>query len=354
MNTNSIKKISEQSKNAFTSIIILNYNGGEVIIECIESINQTTDNIEIIVIDNNSSDFSSSKIKEKFPSVILVENKKNLGMTARNSGIDIAKGEFIVFLDSDTIVKEKWLEELVNSYRKNGDGLYQPKLLDKENPKIINSAGNQINIFGLGYSRGKTLEDVGQFDKFQKIGYTSGACTFTSSKIIEKIGKIDQIFFAYHDDLDYGWRAWMRGIPSYYEPKSIVYHLGSPTLKWSQKKFYLLERNRWICLFSCYSTNTILKLLPSLFLIDIGLIMYFLTKGLVISKIKANFSIIRLYADIKKRKKNIQKTREFNDKEIIENFSDDFSIPINVTKEVTGKIFSNIIKNISKIARKVI
>jgi GT2 family glycosyltransferase len=354
MNTNSIKKMTRQTRSEFTSIIILNYNGGKIIMECIKSIYEKTHNIEIIIIDNNSSDSSNNEIKEKYPNIILIENKKNLGMTARNLGINIAKGEFIVFLDSDTIVQEKWLDELVNSYIKNGDGLYQPKLLDKENPKIINSAGNQINIFGLGYSRGKTLEDNDQFNKFQKIGYTSGACTFTSSKIIKKIGKIDQIFFAYHDDLDYGWRAWLQGIPSYYEPKSIVYHLGSPTLKWSQKKFYLLERNRWICLFSCYSTITILKLLPSLFLIDIGLILYFLTKGLLFSKIKANFSIIGLYSDIKKRKISIQKTRKIKDNEIIKEFLDDFSIPTNITKKSTGKIFSNIIKNISKITRKII
>lgn len=354
MNTNSIKEISEQSKNPVTSIIILNYNGGKLITECLESINQTTKDIEIIVIDNNSSDFSINVIKEKFPEVILIENKKNLGMAARNLGIDLAKGKFIVFLDSDTVVKEKWLEELLNSYKKNGDGFYQPKLLDKENPKKINSAGNEINVFGLGYSRGKTLKDSSQFNKFQKIGYTSGACTFTSSEIIKKVGKIDQIFFAYHDDLDYGWRAWLQGIPSFYEPKSIVYHLGSPTLKWSQKKFYLLERNRWICLFSCYSTNTILKLLPSLFLIDVGLILYFFTKGLVISKIKANFSIIRIYKDIKKRKKNIQKTRKYDDREVIQYFSDDFSIPVNITKRGTGKIVSNIIKQLSVITKKII
>ena len=69
---------------------------------------------------------------------------------------------------------------------------------------------------------GKGEKDAGKFDKFQTISYSSGACTFTKLHTMKKIGLISKLFFAYHDDVDYGWRAAMMNIPSYYEPKSII------------------------------------------------------------------------------------------------------------------------------------
>ena len=245
---------------SFVSIIILNFNGNQQILDCLESVFKTEDcEYEVILIDNNSSDNSQNIAKKKFPQINLFQLENNIGLSARNIGIEKSNGDYIVFLDSDTVVKQNSFKILISSFLKNGEGLYQPKLLDKTQPNLINSAGNMINIFGFGFSRGKGKEDNGQYEKFQTISYTSGACTFSSSEIIKKIGKIDEIFFAYHDDLDFGWRGQLLGISSYYEPKALVFHYGSPTLKWSEKKFYYLERNRWICILSLYSIKTLSK-----------------------------------------------------------------------------------------------
>ena len=251
-------------ENNLVSIIILNFNGGKILNDCLESVFNTKNcRIEVILIDNGSTDNSHLICKEEFPQIILVENKENLGMGARTKGIKKANGDYIVFLDSDTIVTKNWLENLIMSYKKHGRGLYQAKLLCKEDNSIINTAGNMINIFGLGFSRGKGEKDKKQYEEFQTISYTSGACTFSSKEVMKEIGGVDAIFFLYHDDLDYGWRAWLQGIPSYYEPSSIVHHLGSPGLKWSKKKFFYLERNRWICILSLYSKNTLRKIYPA-------------------------------------------------------------------------------------------
>jgi len=170
-----------------TSIIILNYNGAKVIQDCIESIYKTTKaKFEIIMIDNGSIDNSHKECKKKFPKINLIENDENIGMTARNIGIDNSNGDFIVFLDSDTIVESEWLTNFLDSYDKHGEGLYQPKFLEKERPNIINSAGNMINIFGLTYLRGRGEIDSGQFNEFKVISYTGGACTFASKDTIKK------------------------------------------------------------------------------------------------------------------------------------------------------------------------
>lgn len=342
----------ELKDKSHVSIIIVNFNGGNMLQECINSIFQTVRlSFEIILVDNNSLDKSHLKCKENFPEIKLIENDENIGLTARNLGIEKAKGDFIVFLDSDTVVTTNWLENLFNSFKENGEGLYQPKLMEKNRPDIINSAGNMINILGIGFSRGKGKKDEGQYEKFEEIGYTSGACTFTSAKVVKKIGSINKILFLYHDDLDYGWRGWLQKIPSFYEPKSTVYHVGSPTIKWSGKKFYFLERNRWICLLYLYSTSTIIKIFPILLVLEIGVFFYFISKGYGLEKIKSSISILKLRSKIKESKIEIQKLKIISDKEVIKHFVDSFEIPANLSSTST---YYKIVNLLSKFARNVI
>jgi len=340
---------------SLVSIIILNYNGGIHVRECIESIFKTKNcNFEVILIDNNSTDNSHIICKDMFPQITLIKNNANVGMSARNIGLDIAKGKFIVFLDSDTIVTPEWLDLLMESYNRNGPALYQPKIRRKEERNKIDSAGNMINIFGLAYARGKGELDSGQYEQFKIISYPAGGCVFTSREIIDKIGKIDEMFFAYHDDVDYGWRALLLGIPSYYEPKAVIYHLSSPTLQWSEKKFFLLERNRWICLLSLYSRNTLIKIFPLLLLTEIGIYFYFLRKGMTLTKIKSSLSVIKLLPKIKKRSSELNNKRIVNDKDIIKNFVDDLFFPTYTIDKHTLNLENIFIIQLSKLTRKII
>lgn len=343
------------SENNLVSIIILNYNGGDTIKNCIESIyNSTKNNFELILIDNNSKDKSHLDCKRKYENIILIENNENVGLAARNLGIEKAKGEYIVFLDSDTIVCTDWISKFIDSYNNHGEGIFQPKLIDMSDHSKINSAGNMINLFGQAFSRGKGQKDIGQFNNFQKISYTSGACTFTSKRIIDKIGKIDPLFFAYHDDVDYGWRGQILGIASYYEPKITVFHKGSPTLKWSNEKFFLLERNRWICLLTLYSRKTFFKILPILIVVEIGTIFYFIKKKIFITKIKAFFSLIKNLQKIEKKKKEIIQTRKISDSELIKNFVDEFDVSPIISEKKSNEKINKFILKLNKNARKLI
>jgi GT2 family glycosyltransferase len=172
-----MKPSDTQIEDVLVSVIILNYNGGQLILDCIKSVYATKGcNLEIILIDNCSSDNSHIVCKERFPEIALFQNDKNIGMSARNIGIKNAKGNFIVFLDSDTEVEPNWLLTFIDSYKQHGEGLYQPKFLKKGQSNLIDSAGNMINIFGLAYARGKGEQDNGQYDEFQTISYAVGAC----------------------------------------------------------------------------------------------------------------------------------------------------------------------------------
>jgi len=334
------------SREKLVSIIILNYNGNEFLENCIESIfRETKQKFELIIVDNNSPDKSGEKFSKKYESCKFILNKKNVGVSeGLNIGIRNANGEHIILLNNDLIVAPKWLDYLFEAYKKNGNGLYQPKFLKMKNKKIIDSAGNLINIFGFGYSREKGKEDNLQYNSIEEIGFAAGTCLFCSKEIFDNVGLFDEKFFAYNEDLDLAWRARLLNYRSYYVPKSIVFHHGSAQWKWSGEKFYLLERNRWIVLLSNYNTKTIIKLLPSLIIIELVLLIFFTKKKMLIKKLKSYGGIIKLLNHIKKRKKGIQKIRVVDEKEILDLFSCTIETPLEVSETEGIDKFNKLLK----------
>ncbi|RZD46864.1 MAG: glycosyl transferase [Thaumarchaeota archaeon] len=351
------KNINLKSENPFVSIIILNYNGIQYIKKCLESVFKTVGcNFEVILIDNGSTDGSSLICKEKFPDIKLFQNKKNLAMAGRNIGIDNANGEYIVFLDSDATVDPYWIQNFIKSYLEHGPGLYQGKILQTGNPEIIGSSGNLLNIFGFGYARGNGEKDNGQYEKFEQISFPVGACLFSSLEIIKKIGYFDEsnLLYLMYDDVDYGWKALSYGIYSFYEPNSIIYHPKSTSSKLNSHKMFLLNRNRWICLLSYYSTKTIVRLFPLLLLIELGLFLFLVIKGMGIAKIMSFFSLLKMYPSINQRKIQLNKKKKLNDAEMIFHFVNEISLPATMSNSKLHTIFGKIIKNLSKYARNLI
>ena len=340
--------------NPLVSIIILNYNAGNLLIDCVDSIEKSAyTNFEIILVDNVSKDNSHKKCKEKFSSINLIENEKNLGYCEGNNvGLRVAKGEFIVVLNPDTIVDNNWLDELLKAYQENGEGLYQPKFLVISDKSMLLSTGQMIQLFGFGYSRSKGDKDKKLFEKFEQINYASGTCLFTSKKILDKIGLFDPFLFAFHDDLELCWRAALNKIKSFYVPGSIVYHpIEGTSFKWNSLKFKLIERNRKYCLLTLYNRKTFYKMLPALIVVDIAVFFFYLTKGLVKMKILADVEIIKNLKTINKKYHENQKNRSISDKEIIFSFKNEVNVPVWVVDSKINSVFNNFLKIITKITR---
>tara|TARA_B110000438_G_C15744118_1_gene619890 strand:+ start:277 stop:1332 length:1056 start_codon:yes stop_codon:yes gene_type:complete len=348
---------SSFTDDSFVSIVILNYNGIEYVEKCLESVYKTVGcKFEVILIDNASTDDSQLICKQKFPQIRLFQNNVNLAMAARNIGIDNALGKYIVFLDSDATVDPYWLQNLIKSYLTHGEGLYQGKILEMDNTSVIGSSGNLLNIFGFGFARGNDEKDVGQYEKFTQISFPVGACLFSSLDVIKKIGNFDEsnLLYLMYDDVDYGWKSLIFGIPSFYEPTSIVYHPGSTSSKLDSHKMFLLERNRWICIFSFYSTKTIVKIFPLIIIIEFGIFLFLLTKGMGLAKIKSFFSILKMSGSIRQRKIQLNKKRKFTDSESIINFVNEISVPGFMPKNKFSIFVFKTIKSMSRFARNLI
>lgn len=349
--------MSKDSQQPSVSIIVLNYNAGDLLIDCVKSLFETSYvNYEVIVVDNASNDGSHKKCKERFGRIHLIENTENLGYCEGNNvGIRQAKGEFVVILNPDTIVDPNWLKELVSAFYQYGDGMYQPKFLTTTDHSILMSTGNMIQLFGFGYSRGKGEKDNNQFENHEIVGYASGTCLFTSMRIMKKLGMFDSFLFAYHDDLDLCWRAALQGIKSHYVPKSIVYHPPEGfSFKWSAFKYYLLERNRQYCLLTHYSRSTLYKMLPALILVDIAVFFFYLKKGMLKQKIQATFNILKNWGRIQQKYNQIQKERKIDDKTLIRDFSDQIYVPKQVSGIENNALFNKFISKLSRSARRII
>ena len=336
------------------SIIVLNYNAGELLVNCINSLKKSSyTNLEIIVVDNISSDNSQKKCKERFPEIKLIQNNENLGYCGGNNvGIKDAKGEFIVILNPDTIVQTNCIDELVSAYNKFGEGLYQPKILSLDEENIIQSTGNMLHVFGFGFARDKGRKVVEKVEDIEKIGYASGTCLFTSKDVIDKVGLLDEFLFLYHDDLDLGWRAAQIGIDSYYVPKSKVFHVESYSLKWSSKKFYWLERNRKYCLLTHYSKKTFEKIRFSLMLVDFFVWMFYLSKGFLGVKIRAELDIRKNKQLIEKKYNELESKKIIPDIELIKKFPDEIFVPTNVSQQSMNITFNSILTKLSKKVKK--
>ena len=338
------------NEKSLISIIVLNYNAGELLLNCINSLKKSTyQNIEILVVDNISSDGSHTKCKKQFPDIKLIQNRKNLGYCGGNNvGIKEAKGEFIVILNPDTIVEENWLDEMFNAFNEFGDGLYQPKIISLNESDIIQSTGNMIHAFGFGFARDKGKKIIEKKEEIEKIGYASGTCLFTTKKVLEKVGLLDEFLFLYNDDLDLGLRAAQIGINSYYVPKSKIFHAESYSLKWSAKKFYWLERNRKYCLKTHYSKDTYKKMSFSLMLVDLSVWLFYISKGFLNAKIRAELDILKNKKIIENKYLELEKKKIISDKELIKKFPDEIFVPTNVSEQSLNKKFNSLLTRLSK------
>lgn len=242
----------KKSKNikGLVSIITINFNNPDLTCDLIYSIKQSDyKNFEIIVIDNGSTKGNTFKIKKLFPDVNLIISKKNLGFSGGNNlGIENACGEYIFFLNNDTVIMPNSLRILVTKLQNNKSlGAVSPKIKYYYSPRIIQYAGSTpINTLTLRNKHlGNGIEDKGQFDNEHDTNYTHGAAMMFPKTIIEKVGKMPEIYFLYYEEIDWCEKIKSSGYKIRYIPTSVVYHKESmSTGKDSPLKVFYLNRNR--------------------------------------------------------------------------------------------------------------
>jgi len=220
------------------SIIILNWNSKEDLKKCLVSIYKNTilKEKEIIIVDNGSKDSSIDFIEKNYPEIILIKNKKNRGVgPARNQGMKIAKGEYIMVLDVDTEVKPRAIDNLIKGMKEHPEvGLCGPKLI-YPNGKIQYSCRKFPTILSKFIfrrlpeklsSKFLSKEEYRKWDhsSFRYVGYVIGACQLIRKKALEQVGFYDERIFYGPEDIDYCLRMWKAGWRVLYYPKAEIIH----------------------------------------------------------------------------------------------------------------------------------
>ena len=248
------------------SVIIPNWNGRDLLGPCLESLyRQDFDDFETILVDNGSNDGSISFVQKNFPQVEIIRFTENRGFSAAvNAGIIASKSYYVALLNNDTEVESAWLKELVAALEANPDvGSVASKLLFFADRKTVNSAGDEFSFFGIAYQRRLTRGDSDLFNESTYVFSACAAAALYRKQLFEKIGLFDEAFFAYHEDVDIGFRAQLAGYRCLYVPKAIVYHKYHATSsRVSSLRLYLIERNKYFVLIKNLPTRLLLLCLP--------------------------------------------------------------------------------------------
>src|SRR3989344_3552374 len=246
------------------AVVILNYNGIDNTLECLDSLrrcNRKNHQVEIIIIDNNSND-GSDQILSKIKDICFIQNQENLGYTGgNNAGIKFAlkRGAAnVIILNNDTVVHPSFIINIVNAakfgdvispkiYFAPGFEFHKSRYIKSESGKVIWYAGGKIdwqNVMGI--HKGVDEVDHGQFSKRQEVDLATGACMLIRRQVFEKIGFFDKKYFLYLEDMDFCVRAKRAGFKIIFEPKAILWHKNASSGGGSGSSLqdYYISRNR--------------------------------------------------------------------------------------------------------------
>ncbi len=250
----------------------------EVLTDCLASLQQTAaDDVEIILVDNGSTDDSISVVAEKYPAVRIVSSPENCGYAGGcNLGADQAGAPFLLFLNNDTVHNEGWIDKLQRILASDDKiSSVQPKILNyfhKDHFDYAGGCGGFMDLLVFPFVRGRIFdtveEDRGQYDDPREIFWASGTAFLTRSDIFRAMGGFDETLFAHMEEIDYHWRCHLAGYRVVVEPGAVVYHRGAVTLPPSSPlKTYLNHRNSFLLLLTNYNPiNSFFLFFPRLFL----------------------------------------------------------------------------------------
>jgi GT2 family glycosyltransferase len=258
-------KSSPMTDGEKASVILVGYNCVAYLDRCLASLIESDyPNFETIYVDNCSDDGSPEYVEEHFgKQVLTLRLDRNYGFSvACNVGARHSDGEYLVFLNVDTIVRRDWLTELISALESDRTiGAAQSKLLQIDG-KTIDSLGGFITPYGTVWSKGHGSSD-GSSSRIEEIFYSKGAAMITRRDIWKRLGEFDPLYFLYFQETDYCWRLWSSGYRVVCVPSSVVLHVGGGVTARTPRLVKFHEaRERVILLVKNHTWRNLIRYLP--------------------------------------------------------------------------------------------
>jgi len=250
------------------TVIVIGWNGGRLLRDCLLSLREQTHPCRVIVVDNGSTDGSRDLLRREFPDVRLIENGCNLGFgEGNNIGMRVAMSEgadYVALLNQDARADRRWIEHLVRAAEADPTiGSVGSRMLLESHPGLLNGTGVLVNLSGCAWDRGFARADGPRWRRPTDIVAASGGAVLLRVDALRRIGLFDADYFAYFEDVDLGVRLWESGYRVVYCPDAEVTHHFSSTLgDESFGKLLLVHGNRWRFLLKHFPLGLLLRLRP--------------------------------------------------------------------------------------------
>ncbi len=298
-----------------TSIVVINYNGLSYLEELFSSIKiQTLPPEEVLLVDNASSDRSAEFIEERYPETRIIRLNQNLGFAAAaNTGIRESRSEAVALVNTDIRLDPDWLEHLAAAMASDEKiAAVAAKIKLYHQPQLLNGVGGAMNCLGYTWDIGMFEEDRGQYDSPSEVIFAPASAALFRKSAVLASGGFDESFFMYHEDVDLGWRLWLRGNRIVTCPKAVAYHHFGGSTKSSRSMLWrelMGERNNITSLLKNYEPKNVLRSVSAM----ISLRQNPSRKAAQIKNILWN---LRKFPLTLKKRKDIQKHRKLSDDEI--------------------------------------
>jgi GT2 family glycosyltransferase len=297
-----------------TTIVIPNWNGQHFLGPCLAALRAQSDrNFGVVVVDNASDDGSAAFVEQNFPEVKLLRLDVNRGFAAAtNAGIELADNTYVAFLNNDCEPSPSWLAELVGCLERHPRAAAATsKLVLRDQPEVIDDAGDLLSIYFRAYERGRGDLDGGQYEREEEVFGASGAASLWRLEILRRIGGFDEDFFAYYEDVDLSFRARLIGCECWYAPQAVVQHARAGTSRAREAEFVYFYgvRNRWAMIVMDVPLTFLVRAAPRLVFAEMLTLGRALRERQARQLLRAHGEIVRLLPALLRRRRTVQACR---------------------------------------------
>ena len=295
----------------FFSVILVSWNSGDYLPRCLDSLDaQIFRDFEVVIVDNGSTDGSLDGIIEKYPRLNfqIKELGQNRGFSAANNiGVQIARGPWAALLNTDAFPAPDWLSTLAQAIARFGNQcVYASRQIQADLPNLLDGEGDVYHVSGLGWRRHYNYPVYEASEPFRVFSACGATALFPRADFLA-VGGFDEDYFAYHEDVDLGFRLRLRGLDCMLIPQAVVHHIGSASSgKASDFAVYHGHRNLVWTFFKDMPALLFWLYLPLHLVMNLVFILYFSAQGRGRVILRAKWHALRGLPSMLRKRKQTQ------------------------------------------------
>jgi len=304
-----VRERKEEAGDPALAVVIVTYNSARHVRDALRSLMaQLHEGDELVVVDNASQDGTAAAVRDAMPAARVIEQGRNAGFAGGcNAGAAASSAPLLMFLNPDAVVAPGSLDALRTAAAAHpGWGVWQA-LVTMSGGAAINTSGGVVHFLGVAWA-GLCEEPVGRApEEPVEVGFASGAAMVVRRDAWREAGGFDERYFMYGEDVDLSLRLRLRGYGVGVVPAARVEH--DYKFAKDERKWFLLERNRWWTILTAYPLPLLLALVPALAAAEVALLGVAARGGWLRAKVSANARVLRELPPILRRRRTVQERR---------------------------------------------